>query len=76
MRLFIQHDSKGNVISVSKVEIMDASLAHPYGGLAKEESALEVEPTSELQALDCHEISERYFVDMKKMKLKKRSSSA
>lgn len=76
MRLFIQHDSKGNIISVSKIEVMDPSLKHPYSGLAKDESVLEVEPTSELEALDCHEISEQYLVDMKKMKPKKRSSRA
>lgn len=76
MRLFIHHDSKGNIISVSKAEVMDASLEHPYAGLGPGESVLEVKPTSELEALDCHEICERHLVDLKKLKLKKKSSRA
>lgn len=55
---------------------MDASLKHPYASLAEGESVLEVEPTSDLRKFDCHEISERYVVDMNKKNLKKKSSRA
>ena len=76
MRLFIHHGADGNIISVSKAEIMDPSLEHPYAEVAPGEGVLEVKPTSELQALDCHEIAEHYLVDLKKMKLKKKTSRA
>lgn len=66
MRFFIHHDQKGNILSVSKVESMDASLEHPYAELAPGESVLEVEPTAELKKIECHTISERYLVDLKR----------
>jgi hypothetical protein len=62
----------GEVLSASKTEIMDESLAHPFGGMEEGESVLEVEPTGELSALDCHEIGEQYVVDTKKLVLTKR----
>jgi hypothetical protein len=76
MRFFIHHDSNGNIISASKTEIMDASLEHPFGGLTNEDSVLEVKPTTGLQTLYCHEICERYEVDVRKKKLRKKASSS
>ena len=71
MRLFIHYNAAGDILSASKVEIMDESLVHPFGGTDNEESVLEVEPTDELKALDCHEICEQYTVDVKKGVLNK-----
>ena len=69
MRIFIHHSAKGNIISVSKVEVMHASLAHPFAGLAEGDRVLEIKPTSELEGLYCHEIYARYLVDLKNARL-------
>jgi hypothetical protein len=71
MRLFIHYDEKGRILSADKANVFHDSLADP-GGVAGSEKILEVEPTDELTALDCHEICEKYTVDTKKMVLKKK----
>jgi hypothetical protein len=73
MRLFIRYSATGEILSASKTEIMDQSLAHPFGGIEDAESVLEVEPTDELKALFCHEICEEYTVDTKKPALQKKA---
>jgi hypothetical protein len=73
MRLFIHYDrAKGKILSVVMAEVISDSLEHPFGSVEETESVLEVEPTSELSDLDCHEIYKRYVVDTKKMALKKK----
>ncbi|MGB8508493.1 MAG: hypothetical protein WCD76_08805 [Pyrinomonadaceae bacterium] len=74
MRLFVRHNSKGEILSVVKANVFDASLAHPFAEPGEGEGVLEVEPDAGLEALDCHEIGEKYAVDLKKRELKKRSS--
>lgn len=72
MRLFIKYSATGDILSASKIEVMDESLPHPFGGMANGEDVLEAKLTRELKALDCHEISEQYTVDAKAKRLKKR----
>ncbi len=72
MRLFIHYDGKGSIVSATKSNLLDESLAHPYGLIGEDEGVLEVETDAELEALDCHEICERYKVDLKKKSLRKR----
>jgi hypothetical protein len=71
MRLFMLYDKKtGQIISASKTNFLDESLEHPYGLVIEDQGVLEVAPDDKLEALDCHEISEQYVVDVKKQKLK------
>jgi len=70
MRLFVRFDEKGKIISTMKANAMAAELEHPYGELEDGEAVLEVEPTPEIEALDCHEISENYVVDARSERLK------
>ncbi len=72
MRLFICCDQKGNIISTAKVTVLAEGLEHPYADLAEGEMVVEIEPTAELWATDCHEIAERYRIDPKTKKLKKK----
>lgn len=72
MRLFIQYADTGDILSVSKIEVMDYSLPHPFGSLADGAGALEVKLTGELKALACHEISEQYRVNKAKLALEKK----
>jgi hypothetical protein len=71
MRLFIYYDSKGKIISAMKANFLADSLEHPYGQAGEKEGVLELKLSSELEALDCHEISEQYSVDVKTKELKR-----
>ena len=64
MRVFIRHNHTGEIVSVTKVTVMAENLEHPYGDLSEGDSVLEVTPTDELEALDCHEFGDRYVVDL------------
>ncbi len=72
MQLFVHYDKQGQIISVSKTDVLADSLAHPYGEVTEDGGVLEVEPTDELVALDCHEIGAQYVVDVARQRLKKR----
>jgi hypothetical protein len=72
VRLFVRFDKTGTVIAASKVAYMADGLDHPHGALEPGEDVLEVKPTPEQEALDAHELMERYSVDVKKRKLQKR----
>ena len=74
MRLFIYYDSNGKIISAMKANILADSLEHPYGQAGENEGVLEIKLSKELEALDCHEISEQCSVDVKKKELKRASA--
>ena len=73
MRLFIQYSATGEILSASKIEVMDHSLPHPFGSLADGDGVLEVELKGQLKALDCHEIGEHYRVNKEKLALEKKA---
>jgi hypothetical protein len=73
MRLFIQYSTTGDILSASKIEVMDDSLPHPFGSMASDDGVLEVKLTGQLKALDCHEISEQYRVNKEKLALEKKA---
>lgn len=70
MRVFIRHKQTGEIVSVTKVTVLAEDLEHPYGDLPEGDSVLEVPSTEELEALDSHEIGERYVVDLSGKRLK------
>ena len=72
MRLFIRYNSQGIITSAMKVNVMAEGLEHPYGQLGEDERVMEVEPTPELEALDCHEIDNRYVVDIQNKRLQQK----
>jgi len=72
VKLYIQHDRHGNILSVSKVQAMHESLEHPFGGLEPGEQVMRVKPSPEQEKLDAHELMLQYSVDVKTSKLKKR----
>jgi hypothetical protein len=63
MRLFIRYNQTGAIVSAMKVMTMPESMGHPYGELEEGETVLEIEPTVELEALDCSEICDRFVMD-------------
>jgi hypothetical protein len=74
MRLFVYHDPRGRVLSASKASVLSESIAHPFAQVAAGHGVLEVAPTPELEALDCHEICERYEVDVARKKLVRKAA--
>ena len=75
MRLFVYHDRRGKVLSASKASVLSASIAHPYAQVAAGHGVLEIEPSPELEALECHEICERYEVDVARRKLVRKAAA-
>jgi hypothetical protein len=69
MRIFVYFDAGGKVISASKANVLSDSVAQPFAQVGPRQGVLEVEPSRELEALDCHEICERYQVDVEARKL-------
>lgn len=72
MRMFVKYDASGNILSFCKANIFPEIFETPFGKLNEREFAFEVEQTPELNKLECDEIHEKYIVDVKKKKLKKR----
>ncbi len=70
MRAFIHSDSKGNIVSVTKVRVMAEGLEHPFAQVAESDHVTEVSLTNELEQLLCHEICERFTVDTANSALK------
>jgi hypothetical protein len=54
-----------------RVETMDEALDHPYGYLDEGEVVVEVGVSKDVEAVDCHEIVQRYKVEVGKKKLQK-----
>lgn len=72
MRLFVCYDQSGAITSAIKVNVMADSLDNPFGEIEDNEAVIEVESTSELEALESHEIAEQYSVDLSSKKIKRR----
>lgn len=70
MRIFAQCDSEGNILATVKVEVMAEELDHPFGNLEEESVVVQIEPNSELEAIECHEFDELYIVDIESQELK------
>lgn len=65
MRLFLHSDQEGNLLSAIKVTVMVEDLEHPYGDVGEDQRVVEIQPTAELEHLSCHEICDRYILDLK-----------
>ena len=72
MRLLIRYDAGGDIISVARVAHITEELDHPFGETGAGGGVLEVEDTGGLAELECHDIHDRYRVDVKKQQLKKK----
>jgi hypothetical protein len=73
MRVFVKYNRDGEVLSVSKVEMMPQHLEQPFGTLEDGVQFIEVDakpPATQLSALELHE---GYKVDVKKKKLVKKA---
>jgi hypothetical protein len=69
MLIFVRCDQEGNIVSTMKVNVMPEGIDHPYGHLEEGETVVKVEPTAQLEELTCHEISERYVLDVQSKEL-------
>ncbi|HKQ67926.1 MAG TPA: hypothetical protein VJT73_01240 [Polyangiaceae bacterium] len=76
MRILIRHDAKGHIVSALKASVLDPGVTEPFGPLEEGEGFIEVDPTPELEALECHDFPERFVVDPQKRKLKAVASTA
>lgn len=73
MKIFVKYSLKGEILSVSKVEVMPVGLEQPFA-IGEGESVLEVPVNEEFLQLDTVQFHERYKVDVKKKKLVKSST--
>jgi len=73
MRMFIIYKSDGEIVSVSKVEIMPENLEQPYDILGQDEAVLEIPAKGDLENLDAIQLHSQYQINVKKKKLEKKS---
>lgn len=69
MRIFVKYNPEGEILSVSKIEVMPEGLEHPYADLGLDEQVLEISVTEELQQLEPTQFYEKYQVDVQKKQL-------
>lgn len=74
MKLFIQFDAKGRILSAVKVHAASHG-HHPFAHTHKPDLVMEVDVTPEIAELPAHEIAERYQVDMKNQQLHKKTAA-
>ncbi|MCP4494536.1 MAG: hypothetical protein GY820_45640 [Gammaproteobacteria bacterium] len=70
MRLFVKYNAKGEILSVSKVEVMPDEMPHPFADDPKAMVA-EVTTSAKIKGLDCAEIHDAYAINVETKKLKK-----
>ena len=73
MRIFVKYNGKGEILSVSKVDVMPGGLNQPYGMLGEDEFVLEVPGEGEFLKLEAIQLHENYEVDVEKAELVKRA---
>ena len=73
MRIFVKYNQAGEILSVSKVDMMPAGLDHPYGLLNEHEAVLEGPNSQEFQESSAIEIHETYRVDVENVQLVKKN---
>lgn len=75
MNLFLHCDAKGNILATVKVHEASADY-HPFAHIAEADHIVKMEMNAELKSLFAHEISEKYQVDLKSRRLKKKVSDS
>lgn len=73
MKIFIKYNPDGNILSVSRLEVMPAELEQPFGALKEGEQCLEVSSTGEFSQMGAMQIHENYRVDVERKELVKKS---
>ncbi len=73
MRTFVRYNSGGDVVSVTRVEVMPKNLEQPYMDLGPGESVVELSEGSPHAKLDLLELHNEYKVDVKTKQMFKRS---
>ncbi len=73
MRLFVQYNKAGDILSALKVETLPEGVEQPYGLMGEGESVLELPATEEFLALDGIQLVSNYRVDPKKKQLVKKT---
>ena len=69
MRIFVKYNQAGEILSVSKMDMMPVGLAHPYGLLDENEAVLEAPNSQRLLESSAMDIHETYRVDVEKATL-------
>lgn len=72
MRVFVRYNSAGEIVSVSKVNVMPPDLEHPFGMLQGGESVVELPAGDEDARLDPLELHNGHQVDPRTKKLLKK----
>jgi hypothetical protein len=62
--MFVKYNQAGEILSVSKIDMMPAGWAHPYGLLNENEAVLEASNRQALLELSAMDIHEGYRVDV------------
>ena len=73
MRLFVQYNQAGDILSALKVETLPDGVEQPYSSLGEGQFVLEVPVTEELLALDGIQLISNYRVDPEKKQLVKKT---
>lgn len=72
MRIFIVYKNDGQILSVSKLEVMPEKLEQLYTTLDKDEAVLEIPAKGNFLKLDAIELHTQYKIDVTKKKLVKK----
>lgn len=72
MKLFVKHNKQGEILSVSKVNVMPQQLTQPYQVETGDESVLEVAMQGEFADIDPLKVHQNYVVDVAQKKLKRK----
>ncbi len=73
MKIFVKYNNDGEILSVSKVDVMPEGLDQPYGLLGENEFVLVAPGKKEFVNLDAIQLHEGYKVDVKKARLVKKT---
>ncbi|MFQ5881395.1 MAG: hypothetical protein ACE5I9_02820 [Candidatus Methylomirabilales bacterium] len=75
MRIFVQYDSQGQILSVTRIEEMAEGEEYPFPEEFEESTAFfEIKPSDEFKDLEPLDIHAQYAVDVKKKKLLKKGT--
>lgn len=73
MRIFVMYNREGEILSVSKVEVMPEHLNQPFAMVDENEFVIEVPMKEEFLKIDAIQLHEKYKVDAEQKKLIKKA---
>lgn len=72
MRIYVRYEQDGRIVSVLKAAVVHESVSEPFGDLEEGQGVIELEPTPELEQLECHDVHEQFEVDVAAKQLRRK----